>query len=1163
MSNSEKKYAKKIVYLSEAQYQQLVINQTITVNGVTINYDENTLYMTPQNVSEKKVNNAVSYAEQQTISNEGKIIARENIGAASTDDIGVLNERFNDMSKWDETIYIPDNLNFIANGLTIQKENDNIKIYGTATASQRICFLNGQQSAKYTYSLFDKTLDAGTYLIEAQATGTFTNFRFVGTYTTFNDLMWVVTYNQPSTTITFTDPVMIGLLVVEGNNFGTEVNPTYINFSAKQLTAVDLIARNEINEVKNSSQYIPQLKTSINDIFNAITKENDSLIWEIGNINASNGNNFDTNNRIRTTRAINITPYINITVPEGAWVSLRPYKSDGTFVGYGTTKFTGTFNLMSNINSWLNQHIDVTMIRFCAGFSDDSVISDINDIIIDISHKEIVNVVELEKQLKNKINYAESEIDTTLFPIERLSNGDYYSFTTNSGIYKETGFFLSSAKYFRTQFLEYNDAKALICTLGLADYKWTSWSYQNANVSNSQPIHSNTNSDYIDCTQPLYIQKTVSDDNYFVIVFARNDGANMTTSDSDVNSDYYKIQHALKIYMHMGTDKTLTIADRPADAKETGNKLNNIQSSGFIDCLNGNRKLKTYKGITYNWDDSGHVCYLYGTASETEVSFDNIFNKTFLSGEKHIYYLQIESDIELTDDFSIALWTRTGERALTTKSYEKKSRLFSIDDTITQLLLRINIKPGITVDGHITVYMFELSGFIDTTKNIYTCSYPYNLPSCDLDTIKENGRWLLADSEVYEHTPGQLTVGYLRVEKYGNAYYVQTYMSISGQSVYTRVKRSTESAWREWRELGSGGGDAYNITNEYVTNHYENTLNATVTPQITTDTNQYLQSSRDNTDRKAVIETLLASTGVCRLGPGDFYVSGIDMPEHTAIIGSGDKTRVILLGTGADEGYAIHMNNDCTVRDMGILGSDTEITIGSYNYVNRHGILFEATYDTDQSTKRRCIVDGCRIRYFTGGGVTCYNTGFPVNSTLMVSNTFIFACTVGINIPYWSEFNIFTSCHVRACYYGSVNNGGNNLFSACNFSANKVGMLCDNSQQQSPNNTHGSVVACIFDHEDSNNGIGIKMDGCHAGEVFSDCQLFFADIEVNNCTGVQFNNFNAGSNVDITVTKGQEGGLIMFNNWIFKPGYRITIEEGYDECKFVNCWTRDGMAVTS
>lgn len=40
--------SKQIVYLSQAQYQELITNQSITVNGVTVNYDENDIYVTPQ-----------------------------------------------------------------------------------------------------------------------------------------------------------------------------------------------------------------------------------------------------------------------------------------------------------------------------------------------------------------------------------------------------------------------------------------------------------------------------------------------------------------------------------------------------------------------------------------------------------------------------------------------------------------------------------------------------------------------------------------------------------------------------------------------------------------------------------------------------------------------------------------------------------------------------------------------------------------------------------------------------------------------------------------------------------------------------------------------------------------------------------------------------------
>ena len=41
-------YSKNIVYLSKEQYQELITNDIITVNGVTVNYNDNDIYVTPQ-----------------------------------------------------------------------------------------------------------------------------------------------------------------------------------------------------------------------------------------------------------------------------------------------------------------------------------------------------------------------------------------------------------------------------------------------------------------------------------------------------------------------------------------------------------------------------------------------------------------------------------------------------------------------------------------------------------------------------------------------------------------------------------------------------------------------------------------------------------------------------------------------------------------------------------------------------------------------------------------------------------------------------------------------------------------------------------------------------------------------------------------------------------
>ena len=52
-------YSKKIVYLSKAQYQELIANNSVTVNGVTVTYNENDIYVTPQvePITDIKINN--------------------------------------------------------------------------------------------------------------------------------------------------------------------------------------------------------------------------------------------------------------------------------------------------------------------------------------------------------------------------------------------------------------------------------------------------------------------------------------------------------------------------------------------------------------------------------------------------------------------------------------------------------------------------------------------------------------------------------------------------------------------------------------------------------------------------------------------------------------------------------------------------------------------------------------------------------------------------------------------------------------------------------------------------------------------------------------------------------------------------------------------------
>ena len=327
-------------------------------------------------------------------------------------------------------------------------------------------------------------------------------------------------------------------------------------------------------------------------------------------------------------------------------------------------------------------------------------------------------------------------------------------------------------------------------------------------------------------------------------------------------------------------------------------------------------------------------------------------------------------------------------------------------------------------------------------------------------------------------------------------------------------------------------------------------------------TDYLLQSTGDATNRTADILARLTADKVCRLGDGVFYVQNLDMPDDSAIIGSGAGTKIILLGTDATDGYAVKLGSRCSISHVSVLGNAEDHTANADRYdrdaayVERHGILFEGnvTPSVSGDTTRRANVTDCYIANFSGGGITLQKTGLNTISGINVSDCYIWHCYAGINVAYYSEFNRFANVSVGFCHYGAINNGGNNVFTNCNFSANIEGMLIDNTNGKSPNNSHGSVSNCIFDHSDQNYGIGIHLIGASFGEVFSNCQLFFSEIVLENSNGIVFSSLNAGNNESITVKncKGVTFASCMFRTqpWFITTGNQKMIVRdclAYDE----------------
>lgn len=333
-------------------------------------------------------------------------------------------------------------------------------------------------------------------------------------------------------------------------------------------------------------------------------------------------------------------------------------------------------------------------------------------------------------------------------------------------------------------------------------------------------------------------------------------------------------------------------------------------------------------------------------------------------------------------------------------------------------------------------------------------------------------------------------------------------------------------------------------------------------PEITDDiagAENYLPVPNINDNVTPDILAYLARYGVCRLGPGVYNIAALDMPDDTALIGCGAAT-VLKLNSILESNYAVKLGSRCTIANLSIVGADNDITPQSVVTNKRHGILWRGDFATSQNyatQPRMSMIHDVFISRFTGGGITCDNTGPGTFNNLEVCNAFIYNCGAGINVAYYSEFHKFTNVRTYGCYYGCINNGGNNVYTNCDFSRCTMAFYMDDS---TPNNSHGSAVGCLFNHSGNDTGIGIKIDSCTHGFVFSGCQIFLSQIQIEASDGITFDSCNCGStNCDITISGG---GTIMFDNCIYQAQPTITISNN-NNVHFINCYVDDTGAKVS
>ena len=123
-------------------------------------------------------------------------------------------------------------------------------------------------------------------------------------------------------------------------------------------------------------------------------------------------------------------------------------------------------------------------------------------------------------------------------------------------------------------------------------------------------------------------------------------------------------------------------------------------------------------------------------------------------------------------------------------------------------------------------------------------------------------------------------------------------------------------------------------------------LNDRIDDIIIENTDIFLRTTNDDTDRTAEILKLLNTTGCCFLGPGTFVIkSSINMPDNSALMGVGNGT-VLRLADDSIDDIAVNVGTLCTVSDMTIVGSTTDLPYEQYNRGTRKGVALLGDFVT-------------------------------------------------------------------------------------------------------------------------------------------------------------------------------------------------------------------------
>lgn len=525
-------------------------------------------------------------------------------------------------------------------------------------------------------------------------------------------------------------------------------------------------------------------------------------------------------------------------------------------------------------------------------------------------------------------------------------------------------------------------------------------------------------------------------------------------------------------------DASLSISGAGADAKVTGEaigKLNNglIAYNAFNLCAEMSKTPSEDEGITYTWNSDGS-CTIHGTA--TAVTFYDMFRNSSalpngISAGDSIRIKYNSTNVMLRIyDYS----TSTPSQILSTN----EDSIVTIPDTCTGLIIRLWIARNSIVNETVNPIMLNTYTNEELTERTDQLIPKGSVPRrTDIDTITELGEYFLNSNYDYVNIPmPNNSASTLEVFKGINSIIVQRITRYNSGEQFIRSSNTNGSfVNRTW----------YGIQSNYIV------------------------TKGDTTDRTDEIQTILNSKGVCYLGAGEFYVTGIDMPANAMLEGRGEGTVIKLLNS-VTEGYTIKLSAGCKLSNIKFMGGDaipTNINGVNVDLGSRHCLEMVGALE------QPCIVNNCSFFNYDGSALYAKNNGGITRGYIIMSDCFIKNCMVGLNLALVSEYNKFSNIIMNGCNIACINNGGNNVFTGCTFQG-VVGFYIDGSQS---NSGHGTCNGCTFNHINQQNqpstlggGDAIKIENLTNGFIFDSCQLWYGWINVSNARGIMVSNSQIG-----------------------------------------------------